>query len=556
MKVHIGCNVAVLEPAWVGHIDTKSTRMRLWKHTIALAACALLALDQGARAAEEVVHVGQDKPDDAKTSAAVETRRKLFPQEMYDFLQCQVCQTPELSGSVQDSGCDYETVDKAVSEHFHPLLMELSQLTFFRYFKIDLGKECPFWQDDGMCASIDCAVCECPSHEIPKAWYQLDKQQEQQQQQQEQQKSTEQLQAEEEAGQPCSEQTGESELSRVERRNAVAGESFTEWKEDNTANVWSAQGEGDMVYINLLENPERYTGYSGYQAERIWNAIYQENCFTPPNEKSLSGMCFEERVYYRLISGLQASINTHISLRYKYGESWGPNPSLFVERVGKHRARLQNLYFTYLFVMRALGRYRHDLIQYDYSTGNEADDARVKDILRTLVLEDNDAHSSCPAAHKSVLAGFDERSLFRVQQGELSYDQFMEAKQEKRQLEQQFKTKFQNVSRIMDCVTCEKCRLWGTIQTMGLGTAVKILLVDDVQNLPKLQRNELIALINVANNLARSVDGVRMMRHLEFVEAVKQFVLVCSGALLVVLLLILCVRRRNKRSSATHEKNE
>lgn len=27
----------------------------------------------------------------------------------------------------------------------------------------------------------------------------------------------------------------------------------------------------------------------------------------------------------------------------------------------------------------------------------------------------------------------------------------------------------------MDCVGCEKCRLWGKLQVLGLGTALKIL---------------------------------------------------------------------------------
>ena len=27
----------------------------------------------------------------------------------------------------------------------------------------------------------------------------------------------------------------------------------------------------------------------------------------------------------------------------------------------------------------------------------------------------------------------------------------------------------------MDCVACEKCRLWGKLQITGLGTALKIL---------------------------------------------------------------------------------
>jgi phosphoribosylaminoimidazole-succinocarboxamide synthase len=42
-------------------------------------------------------------------------------------------------------------------------------------------------------------------------------------------------------------------------------------------------------------------------------------------------------------------------------------------------------------------------------------------------------------------------------------------------IKQEFKDKFRNVSMIMDCVGCDKCRLWGKLQVSGLGTALKIL---------------------------------------------------------------------------------
>ncbi len=42
-------------------------------------------------------------------------------------------------------------------------------------------------------------------------------------------------------------------------------------------------------------------------------------------------------------------------------------------------------------------------------------------------------------------------------------------------LKEEFKLKFRNITRIMDCVDCQKCRLWGKLQTIGLGTALKIL---------------------------------------------------------------------------------
>lgn len=107
------------------------------------------------------------------------------------------------------------------------------------------------------------------------------------------------------------------------------------------------------LYVDLLQNPERFTGYAGDSSSRVWKAIYEENCFSPvpyidasrstsqggsgfaslsmgkglgalggnlaggawgEREKRLMGslagprdggdeICLEKRVFYRLISG-------------------------------------------------------------------------------------------------------------------------------------------------------------------------------------------------------------------------------------------------------------
>ena len=54
--------------------------------------------------------------------------------------------------------------------------------------------------------------------------------------------------------------------------------------------------------------------------------------------------------------------------------------------------------------------------------------------------------------------------------------QYWNTLQDKQELRDEFMTKFRNISRIMDCVTCEKCRVWGKLQILGFGTAIKILL--------------------------------------------------------------------------------
>ena len=74
-------------------------------------------------------------------------------------------------------------------------------------------------------------------------------------------------------------------------------------------------------------------------------------------------------------------------------------------------------------------------------------------------------------------------------------------------LKEEFKQHFRNISRIMDCVGCDKCRLWGKLQTQGLGTALKILFSgkfdkyeSTLHNFGKmrfwLERKEIVSLIN------------------------------------------------------------
>lgn len=74
-------------------------------------------------------------------------------------------------------------------------------------------------------------------------------------------------------------------------------------------------------------------------------------------------------------------------------------------------------------------------------------------------------------------------------------------------LKEEFRQHFRNISRIMDCVGCEKCKLWGKLQIQGLGTALKILFsgkfdqwTPTLNNFNKkhfyLDRSEIVALIN------------------------------------------------------------
>lgn len=55
-----------------------------------------------------------------------------------------------------------------------PVLRDLVRQPFFRYFKVNLFCDCPFWPDDGMCMLRDCSVCPCEDHEVPAPWIAAD----------------------------------------------------------------------------------------------------------------------------------------------------------------------------------------------------------------------------------------------------------------------------------------------------------------------------------------------------------------------------------------------
>lgn len=105
---------------------------------------------------------------------------------------------------------------------------------------------------------------------------------------------------------------------------------------------------------------------------------------------------------------------------------------------------------------------------------------------------------------------FDETSLFGGDEKESA------------KLKEDIRLAFLNISRIMDCVGCFKCRLWGKLQTQGLGTALRILFSErQIEALPKssnrqpsfqLSRQEIVSLFNAFGRISTSVRELKNFR--------------------------------------------
>ena len=73
---------------------------------------------------------------------------------------------------------------------------------------------------------------------------------------------------------------------------------------------------------------------------------------------------------------------------------------------------------------------------------------------------------------------------------------------------------FHNITKLLDCVGCEKCKLHGKLQILGLATSLKILFSLQQQEAGgklRLHRNEIIALVNMLYKVAESVETVRQL---------------------------------------------
>jgi ERO1-like protein beta len=444
----------------------------------------------------------------------------------------------EPNSIVSDACASYSHLEK-INEGLTPYLRSITQHTdFFSHYRLNLyNKVCPFWTDDnGMCGNIACAVVTLENeNDIPLVWraeslgkLQGPKARHPGRSLQQERPATKPLQGElgENVGESC---VVEYDDECDERDYCVP--------EDERAT-----SKGD--YLSLVDNPERFTGYSGAGSHHVWESIYRENCFGKPSQQAApppglsessgnplqlqaaqdlrsilkehsmqQGLkqaiaggseytviddlefdeeCLEKRVFYRVVSGMHASISTHLCFDFlnQTTGQWGPNIDCYRSRLHEHPERISNIYFNYALLLRAVGKLKGHLKDYTFCSADPSQDKETKMLVTQL------SQSISDSGHI-----FDESAMFK------SPDAVG--------LKEDFKQRFRNISRIMDCVGCDKCRLWGKVQTNGYGTALKILFEFDEanpENDPPLRRTELVALVNTLARISSSLDSIKYFR--------------------------------------------
>ena len=281
---------------------------------------------------------------------------------------------------------------------------------------------------------------------------------------------------------------------------------------DMCANI--KEGDGIKV-VDLMLNPERNTGYNG---THIWRAIYEENCIDVDGIKD-QPMCYEERILYRLLSGLHASTTLSIAKNYyppnkrKGRENWEPNPQYFYDQFHENPEYIRNLHFSYVVLLRALKKASPVLNKYEIRTGNIVDDETATVLLRRLL------ESSILTSCNNVFHAFDESLMFKpsnvVSVNGKEFDDPFTVKEEIVALQQNFKGVFHNISSILDCVQCQQCKLHGKMSMLGYGTSLKILFTSNEELIEgSLSRNEIVAFINTIAKMSEAMTDIRELTHL------------------------------------------
>ncbi|KAK0424815.1 hypothetical protein QR680_008866 [Steinernema hermaphroditum] len=422
------------------------------------------------------------------------------------------CKGPE-GEAVDECPCDGEaSIDDFNNRRVFPILQRLLQKDFFRFYKVNMAKTCPFWPDERQCGLNKCGIDDC-DHEVPPAL-----------------KvsrvvsmggspsSTSLAEAKDADDKPGCKQTISNQFDPLDA--SLSDDNQAQLQHMDMHKFCDYEDSSDARYYDMAKNPERYTGYSGNSAWKVWKAIYEENCFKPENNSGRyssyysatpfhSDLCLEKKVFQRLMSGMHSAISISISSHnYKpapagFGSgTWFRNNKMFEKAFGTSVSaegpeRLKNVYFVYLLELRALMKAAPYLQQELFFTGNEEEDRETRKLVENLMEVVN-----------SYRHQFDETEMFTGVESHA------------RELREEFRQHFVNISRIMDCVECDKCRLWGKLQTHGMGTALKILFSDLPSSLFKsseglkceFTRNELVALFQSFGRYASSIREVEEFR--------------------------------------------
>ena len=197
---------------------------------------------------------------------------------------------------------------------------------------------------------------------------------------------------------------------------------------------------------------------------------------------------------------MHSAINIQISLNYyppRKGKRthWEANPQRYFDLFEGRPERIRNLHFAFVVLLRALKKASGALKEFPISVGDEKSDVQTHMLMQRLL--DTHILKSCGP----LFTAFDESKLFQEGNGPAAATE----------LKYQFKGVFRNVTKILDCVTCQKCKLHGKLAIKGLGTALTILLLPEHLIQKSLTREDVVSLVNTVTKFSDAIINYKKL---------------------------------------------
>ena len=429
----------------------------------------------------------------------------LPPSAGLSFLPSSSVPIPDLGGGT----CTIRSVEIANERQLGTVIQAIRSKQFFRWFKVDMGGDCEFFNQG---KDIDKCPSEKPELQETVTKWNAEGETE----------KTEKIgfmPGDGDAiGQPgCKLESSpppsvpfspvsspiiHSPLEPSKTMNCTDPDSEHFWHDMCNHLEKPADDSSNHTLIDLTLNEERNTYYNG---SSIWSSIYYENC----KRNVEADTPYEETVMYRLLSGFHSSTTISVAKRFyppskKRGTLsegvYSPNPSLIFTSFSDHPEYVTNLHFLYVVLLRALSKSGDFLMSIDYTatTGNATEGIETKMLIKRLL--DSAILSEC----ETLFTAYDETELFQD-------------KVTAPAIKANFKSMFHNVTKIITCVQCQQCKLHAKMTLLGIGAALKMLLVDEITD-DVITRNEIVAFVNTLGRVSESITDLGVLSNMYWEE--------------------------------------
>jgi len=250
-------------------------------------------------------------------------------------------------------------------------------------------------------------------------------------------------------------------------------------------------------YYDLFENREKYTGYDG---STVWRFIHEQISFPKVDFSGNWDGDLWKRDFNRAVNGLHSSISAHIVHGMLTDEAKHPVTGEPLDahaeyerrlgRTGENPCALEHLYFGYMLCLCAVREATERLEACDFGLDNDGDEDGVRGLVSEVLM-------SPLLNNPGVLVA---ESRLRAHAANSGGGNLWQARLRTRDL-----------LRIMDCVQCNVCRLHGKVGSLGLATALQVLLGAEGRggDSSRLHRVEIAALISSLGKFANAIQIIK-----------------------------------------------